>query len=172
MTNYLYLIKMGIYNAIDDKKNEYFQTEIQQIEVKGKPTEKKIILEKVKEIEFEYKRKKNVFNIMQKNQFDILLNNMFIRKNRVNNKLGKTKKKNISDEKNKAIVKNIKSQYIFKKIFKKLNERKLLRIIKYNQKLKRILNIDLNDYKEYCEIEIELTPKLNKYGKFINIINK
>ena len=30
----------------------------------------------------------------------------------------------------------------------------------------------MNDYREYWEIEIELLPAKNKYGKFINIIKK
>ena len=38
------------------------------------------------------------------------------------------------------------------------------------------LNINISDYKEYSEnftsIEIEIIPKKNEYGKFINILNK
>ena len=54
-----------------------------------------------------------------------------------------------------------------------LSKKETLEIIKYNKKIKERLNININDYKEYCEkyssIEIELIPVKNKYGRFINI---
>ena len=34
------------------------------------------------------------------------------------------------------------------------------------------LNLNAEDYKKYCEIEIEIIPTKGKYGKFINKINK
>ena len=44
---------------------------------------------------------------------------------------------------------------------------------KYNKKIKERLNLNINNYKEYCEtyssIEIELVPVKDKFGKFINI---
>ena len=65
---------------------------------------------------------------------------------------------------------NIISKYILKLIFEQLQKNKLLRIIRYNKKLQKILNIDINNYKrEYCKIEIEIIPIENTYGKFINI---
>ena len=52
-------------------------------------------------------------------------------------------------------------------------ELKGLNIIKYNENLKKRININTDDYKEYSEkyspIEIEIIPKKNEYGKFINI---
>jgi len=49
-------------------------------------------------------------------------------------------------------------------------------MIKYNKKIKEILNININDYKKYSElyssIEIELIPVDNRYGQFININNE
>ena len=57
-----------------------------------------------------------------------------------------------------------------------MKRNKSLNIIKYNKKLQKRLNININDYKEYSElyssIEIELKLSVDKYGKFINIPNK
>ena len=44
--------------------------------------------------------------------------------------------------------------------------------MKYNKKLQKRLNININDYREYSEVEIELKFVYNKYGKFINISNE
>ena len=67
-------------------------------------------------------------------------------------------------------ISNIKSKYILKLIFGLLQKNKLLRIIRYNKKLQKILNIDINNYKKECfKIEIEIIPIENTYGKFINI---
>ena len=47
-----------------------------------------------------------------------------------------------------------------------------LNIIKYNENIKKRININTNDYKEYSEnyssIKIEIKPVSKKYGKFIN----
>ena len=55
-------------------------------------------------------------------------------------------------------------------------KKKSLDIIKYNNNIKKRLNISIKDYKEYLEIyspiELEIKPVNNKYGKFININNK
>ena len=68
---------------------------------------------------------------------------------------------------------NIKSKFILKKIFNNLNKKNLLKIIKYNKNIKKRLDININEYKEYSEkfssIEIEIKPLNNKFGKFINI---
>jgi len=52
----------------------------------------------------------------------------------------------------------IKSQFILKLIFSYLNEKNLLKLIKYNKVLQNILNIGIKDYKDYNQIIIELTP--------------
>ena len=69
--------------------------------------------------------------------------------------------------------KNIKSNYILKKLFNHLMKNKSLDIIKYNNNIKNRMNISIKDYKEYSEIystiEIEIKPVNNKYGTFINI---
>ena len=49
----------------------------------------------------------------------------------------------------KGVLKDVKSNYILKKIFYNLTKGKFLNIIKYNKKLKKRLNININDFKEY-----------------------
>ena len=46
---------------------------------------------------------------------------------------------------------------------------KKLVIVKYNKKIQNRLNLNVNDYKECCKIEIEIIPTKDKYGKFIDI---
>ena len=92
-----------------------------------------------------------------------------------NNELELQKKKleNIKQEGN---FDDIKSKYILKKIFDYLNKKKSLKIINQNSKIQKRLEININDYIENAQknttIEIEIIPKKNNYGKFINIINK
>ena len=68
-----------------------------------------------------------------------------------------------------ASLEGIKSKYIFNKIFNNLQEKKLLEIIKYNKSLQTKLNKDINDYKNFLKIEIEVIPAKYEYGEFINI---
>ena len=60
-------------------------------------------------------------------------------------------------EKNKTknLLYNIRSKYILQKIFKNLDEKTKLEIIQYNKKIQEKLNVNINDYKEYLQIEIE-----------------
>ena len=71
---------------------------------------------------------------------------------------------------------NIKSNFIFKRTIDFIKKKKFLEIMKYNKKLKKRLNLTINDYKEfsklYSSIELELTIDDNKYGYFINIPDK
>ena len=70
------------------------------------------------------------------------------------------------------ILKKIKSKYIIMRIFENLKQIKLLYIIHYNKKYQKLMNIKLKDYKnEFLNIEIEIIPKENTYGKFINFLN-
>ena len=82
-------------------------------------------------------------------------------------------KKDIKDIKTNDELKNLKSDYILKKIYYYLKSKKSLEIFKYNKKIQKRLNISINNYKEYSEIyssiEIELIPIKNSNGKFINI---
>ena len=71
------------------------------------------------------------------------------------------------------ILKKIKSKYIVMRIFENLKQIKLLYIIHYNKKYQKLMNIKLKDYKnEFLNIEIEIIPKENLYGQFINHNNK
>ena len=84
---------------------------------------------------------------------------------------------NVSKENNKEnesakpnpIIDNIKSRYILSKIYNNMTKKKKLKIVKYNKKIQNRLNLSVNDYEEYCKIEIEIIPIKDKYGKFINI---
>ena len=81
---------------------------------------------------------------------------------------------NVSKENGSAkpnpILENIKSRYILSKIYNNMTKKKKLQIVKYNKKIQNRLNLDVKDYKEeYCEIEIEIIPTKDEYGKFINI---
>ena len=84
---------------------------------------------------------------------------------------------NVSKENNKEnesakpnpIIENIKSRYILSKIYDNMTKKKKLQIVKYNKRIQNRLNLDVKDYKEYCEIEIEIKTTKGKYGKFINI---
>ena len=73
-------------------------------------------------------------------------------------------------------LKNIKSNFILKKVFNNLEKKKLLNIVKYSKNVKKRINININDFKEYSEkyssIEIEIKIVENKYCKFINIKNE
>ena len=71
------------------------------------------------------------------------------------------------------IFSNIKSKYITQKVLNYLSKKKTMVIIKYNNNIKKRINVNINDYKEYCEkyssIEIEIIPIKNEYGIFINV---
>ena len=73
----------------------------------------------------------------------------------------------------KDMFENIRADYFLQKLFGNLGRKKLLELIKYNKNIKRRINVGVNDYKEYSElyssIEIEIIPKMNEYGQFIDI---
>ena len=81
----------------------------------------------------------------------------------------------------KHFLSNIKSNYILKKVFTHINELRLLKIIQKNKTIQNLLNKDINDYKKYLTIEIEILPLMKEYynkeivnilGKFINIYDE
>ena len=84
-----------------------------------------------------------------------------------------SKKEKLKQFKSKDNFKKLKSDYFLIKIFDIIKQNKSLNIVKYNKKLQKRLNININDYKKYSElyssIEIELKLVDNKYDKFINI---
>ena len=73
----------------------------------------------------------------------------------------------------KEIFEKIKSKYILKKIFNNLEKKKLLNIVKNNKNIRKKIDINIDDYKEYLGIysliEIQIKIANNEYGKFINI---
>ena len=81
------------------------------------------------------------------------------------NSLNKIKSNNIN-------IYSIKCKYILKQIFNNLSQRNLLKMIKYSKAIQNELNISINDYKKFSQIEIELIPAENQYGEFIHINNK
>ena len=67
---------------------------------------------------------------------------------------------------NRHHLKNIKDSGVVKKIFQALSEMKALEIIKYNKSIKKKLDINIKDYKDYSElIEIEVIPIKDEYLK-------
>ena len=64
-------------------------------------------------------------------------------------------------------------QIIIERFSKYINRQKILKIAQYNKKIQKIFNLNINDYKKYSKIftkiDIELIPKKNEYGYFINL---
>ena len=63
--------------------------------------------------------------------------------------------------------------YFLRLIFKNLETKKSLNMVKYNKNIMERININIKDYKKYSEkyssIEIEIKPLNDKYGQFINV---
>ena len=72
----------------------------------------------------------------------------------------------------KNYLKRIKNTFILKKIMSNIDEYKLLKIIRNNKTLINRLNKDINDYIKFTIIKIEITPKKDESGKYINILEK
>ena len=75
-----------------------------------------------------------------------------------------------------SLLDNIKSKYILKLIFRYTHNRQLLKIIKFNNKIKKRADISIDNYIEYAKlyspIEIELKTTKAEYDKFMNIYNQ
>ena len=86
------------------------------------------------------------------------------------------KKEKIKHIKSKLNFEKLKSDYFLMKIFDIMKKNKSLEIMKYNKKLQKRLNLTINDYIKYSQlnttIEIELKLENNKYGNFINMSEK
>ena len=77
----------------------------------------------------------------------------------------------IKENKNRANLLKVKSAYTLIQIFDQIPLYDTLQIIRFNKKLQNLINKNLNDYKNFFQIEIEIIPEDNKNGKFINISN-
>ena len=67
-------------------------------------------------------------------------------------------------------INKLRSKYILSQIFDNVRLIKKLEIARYNKNIKKKLKIKINDFKkEYSIIEIEIIPKENEYGKFIDL---
>ena len=78
------------------------------------------------------------------------------------------------------IILNVKNNYIMKVIFGYIKKNKFLTIIKYNKKIQKIFEMDIEYYRNFAKIEIELElinfkviENKNEWGytKFINSSN-
>ena len=72
------------------------------------------------------------------------------------------------NEKNLSDIRKIRSKYIRIFVFKFLSRKNILDIVKYNKCIKKELNFDLNTYKFFNAIEIEITTVENSYEGIIN----
>ena len=71
------------------------------------------------------------------------------------------------------ILKKIRCKYILSQIFNNINQVTKLKIINYNKNLMNTLGIKIKDYiNTYSNIEIEIIPKENLFGRFIYLPNK
>jgi len=88
-------------------------------------------------------------------------------------KISKDNKQELNDIESRFFFNDLKSDYFLKVLFDIIPNNTSLKIIKYNKKIQKRLNISIKDYKEYSElfssIEIEVTPIKYKYSQFINI---
>ena len=78
--------------------------------------------------------------------------------------------RNISKNDQSKAFDNLKSDFFLRKLFDLIKINKSLAIIKHNKKLQKRLNINSNNYREYCKIEIELKITSNKNAQFIRYI--
>ena len=60
------------------------------------------------------------------------------------------------------LLNNIKSKYIIVKIFKNVQTNIFLNLIRYNKTFQKRLNKNIDDYKDYAKIEIEIFPEEEK----------
>ena len=88
----------------------------------------------------------------------------------------KNKNKVIENSKSICILQKLRSDYFLRKIYDYIIKNKSLELVKNNKKIQNRLNISLKDYKEYSElftpIEIEIIPKKDYFGQFVNINNE
>ena len=70
-------------------------------------------------------------------------------------------------------LRKLKSDYFIQKFFEYIPERKSLETIRYNKRIQKRIDININHYKAYFEtktsIELDIIPMKGKCGRFINI---
>ena len=59
---------------------------------------------------------------------------------------------------------NIKSKYIQKIVLKNLDMKRLLQLIKINNRYKKLLNINIKDYQKFVQIIFEVILSADVYG--------
>ena len=73
----------------------------------------------------------------------------------------------------KSVLDNIKSDFFIQIIFGIMQKNIAFKIVKFNKKLQKKLNINIYDYKNFYEIyactKVEIIPIKDKCGKFINV---
>ena len=71
-------------------------------------------------------------------------------------------KRKITQIKPKDKYENLKNDFFLEKVFNNLEKKKSLIIVKYNENIRKRLNLNINNYKKYSEkyssIEIEIKP--------------
>ena len=79
----------------------------------------------------------------------------------------KQNNKSESPNKNINLLRKINSKYILMQIFENIQTKSQLKMVKYNKELQNRLEINANNFKEFCRIEIEI--ELDSVGgSFIN----
>ena len=71
-------------------------------------------------------------------------------------------------------LRNIKCSFLIPIIFEYIPKRIALGITQYNKNLQKLINVNINNYREYVKnkylsIKLEIIPMENKYGDFIHI---
>ena len=73
-------------------------------------------------------------------------------------KVSKENNKESENAKPNPITEKIKSDYFLQKLYDIMPKKKKLEIVKYNKRIQNRLNLGVKDYKEYCEIEVDIIP--------------
>ena len=71
--------------------------------------------------------------------------------------------------KGRKIIFKIKLTKFFITMFNHLEKSLSLNIVRYNNQLKNILGMNINDYENCSKIEIDIFPIPDKIGKFVNV---
>ena len=67
-------------------------------------------------------------------------------------------------------LENIKNTFFLQIMFDYILKNKYFGMIKYNKNMQKKMNLNINDYKEFSKIELEIIPKKRVMKKFINVL--